>query len=228
MKQIILIPLFSLAALFLFMNNSLAQTDGYSDELTYAERFEISLIYLESIKEGGIVVRLRTGSSKIKLLEKQIANSSDPDRQDRFRKMMKLEQKTRTLENKELMLAFKQGFSYCPVYFIPDTLIAKLDSLGCESCFLGEDGNIDDSIQLKSGWQIAHYGFSSSSSTPTFLFLDRNFDRIPSPMPNAISSGQSEFLAMFYANRENFMKKRCKSLVRRIQSQLERFEKRSY
>ncbi|MCU0348587.1 MAG: hypothetical protein MUC59_16740, partial [Saprospiraceae bacterium] len=160
-------------------------------KLVKQEALDSARANIRYLKANTLVVRLRTGSSKIKALEKLIANpNTDSKYIQRYESMIEKE-KTRTRdENRFIMEAFKSQYSFSnAVYFMPDTAIVRLKSGTTQGIFLNEQMEIDPSIGLKGNYFVCYYGENSSdlyTNIEGITIVDKNLTPLKYPFPSFV------------------------------------------
>lgn len=149
------------------------------------------------LKEGVLVVRLRTQAAKIAKLE-ELLQAEDPETTLYNRLAYELGQTRQEVEseNRHLVQAFKDQYRFSDVLFLFDTLAPRLKSENPGSIFLNDSLEVDPSLNLDNRpFLIAGMGSAdpadSALETDALVVYDRNFDRLPRPFPN--SSGVTGF-----------------------------------
>lgn len=154
----------------LFFQTSLAQ--GYDigtnyDTLGFEQRKEWGKQAITDLKDGVLVVRLQTGSSKIAALDRLIGSSSltDAERQ-RFEGQKKNHLEDLRKQNEMLVTAFQAKYNFSQLLFVPDTSVQHLKNGERSSLFYGGNLEIDPSISLDGdNFFVVYHGLSSSSRT---------------------------------------------------------------
>lgn len=116
----------------------------------------------EYLKNGTLVLRLSTGSSKVKALEKLIA-SPNIGETDRLRYQMKLNDTQQEIQDRNhwLVEAFRANYSFSKLLLMPDTASTALKNGVRQGIFLNDDLKIDPSITLQGDFLVAYYGQNS-------------------------------------------------------------------
>ncbi|MBA2408190.1 MAG: hypothetical protein H0V65_09405 [Chitinophagales bacterium] len=151
---------------------------------------------IQNLKKGALIVRLNFKTRAVNALQ-QMGNAAEADR-------LTLEQRQ---ENLAMMNAFKNGFKFCPVYFISmdSTIAFQKDEHG--SYFLNEDLKVDSSIRMKEEFFLfAEYGMletslSADKTQPgqesvrrglmadALILRDKNLKLLPDPFPFYVHFG---------------------------------------
>ncbi|MFK8037860.1 MAG: hypothetical protein AB8B74_06190 [Crocinitomicaceae bacterium] len=137
---------------------------------------EISQYYINYLRKGVLLVRLQTKSRKIAILERagNLA-AADKVRNDQIK------------TNKSIIKAFKDGFSFCPVYFFYSHDSKHVKSYQLDSVdFLNEYLEIDGSIQPPNQFLTAEFGLIQEDTAQNFEGYSRDYkkDSIKGLYPN--------------------------------------------
>jgi hypothetical protein len=178
--------------LFWVTNISFAQTQtvlNNYDALSLEERTERSIKAINDLKDGVLVVRLKTGSNKIQTLQR-VANSPDISEKERLRleSMMLNEAENISKENTWLHNAFTEKYNFSEVLYFFDTSSVLLKNGVQSGYFLNEKLEVDPSVSLNNRpFLVAFYGASSSaykSSQEGLVVLDEHFIELSEPFPH--------------------------------------------
>ena len=150
-----------------------------------------SIEQVETLKDGALLVRLKTSQSKIdKLLE--------------LGRSMAAEQvvKTQFADNQNIIQAFKNGYEFCPVYFFLSGNSNKVRNGDLKNIFLNEELEIDTSIQYSGDFLTAEFGNNQGSPTKdvdgnltpstssyglnALIVMDKNFVQLSKPFPSMV------------------------------------------
>jgi len=173
--------------------------------------------YIRDLKEGVLVVRLRTQAAKIAKLE-ELMQAEDPESMMYNRLAYQLgqtRQKAET-ENRLLVQAFKDQYRFSPVLFLYDTLAPLLK-------------NEDPSLNLEGRFfLVAGIGTTdaseSASNKEALILYDRRFDRVQRPFPGV--SGVTSFrifLESFSTPREELEAFYYQKIVEKLNKNLFRY-----
>lgn len=178
--------------LFWVANISFAQTQtvlSNYDALSVEERTERGIKAINDLKDGVLVVRLKTGSKKIQTLQR-VANSPDISEKERLRleSMMLNETENISNENTWLQDALTQKYTFSDVLYFFDTSSVLLKNGIQSGYFLNEELKVDPSISLNNrNFLVVFYGSSSSAyknSQEGLVVLDENFIELSEPFPH--------------------------------------------
>lgn len=132
-----------------------------------------SIVQSNRLKDGALLVRLFDGVKQVSNLEKQ----------GKSQKIVKAYKQKVKKENEEIIRAYSNNFSYCPVYFFyhrDSKLVSERQFDQVE--FIDINGKIDHSIKFDKP-----YFYTSEVSTENFeaiIIMDYNFDRLERPFPH--------------------------------------------
>ena len=179
------------------------------DEATKMSRFakkealDSAKANIKLLKQNTLVVRLRTGSSKIKALNR-LMNSPNVDEKHRLRYQSMIEKTTAEVreENLSLMDAFTEKYTFSKMLFMPDTLGPQLKNGVKQGIFLNNKLEIDPSLGFQGYFFLAYYG-ESDSKDKTHIeginVVDQEFEPLRYPFPSFVGRagiwrGLREFL----------------------------------
>ncbi len=150
---------------------------------------------IRELKEGVLVIRLRTQANKMAKLEEFIAKES-PGSNMHKRLTYQLEEtrKDAAYENRLLVEAFRKNYRFSEVFFLPDSLAPLLKDQKQEGIFLNDSLQLDPGINLGGRpYLVAGMGSTDPSvsvlSSEALLMFDRSYNRMQPPFPQ--SSGMS-------------------------------------
>ncbi len=150
---------------------------------------------IRELKEGVLVVRLRTQANKMARLEELMAKES-PGNIMHKRLAYELEEtrKDAAYENRLLVEAFRNNYRFSEVLFLPDSLAPMLKAQKQEGIFLNDSLQLDPGISLGGrSYLVAGMGNTDPSvsvlGSEALLMFDRSYDRMQAPFPQ--SSGMS-------------------------------------
>ena len=146
-----------------FINAQGYDSGGRYDALGWEARAEIGRQNIKDLKNGVLVVRLKSGSNKIKAYER-IADSPEISLEKRkfFEKKMTEVKKEINLENENLIQAINEDYLFSDVLFLMDTCVFLLKEKKQSGYFLNESLEVDPVLSLNERpFLIAHYEASS-------------------------------------------------------------------
>jgi hypothetical protein len=178
------------------------------------------------LKNSTLVVRLSTGTSKAKALQKLIdsPNVEEKDRR-RYQAMLEKSMKEVRNQNQGLIAAFRNQYSFSKLMFMPDTSATQFKNGARQGIFLNDNLEIDPSLSLVGDCMVAFYGTSLSdmnTNNEGINVVDQYLQPIPYPFPAFV--GRTSIRRMFEeifnksTGEEHFEK-----LVAKFQKRLEEF-----
>ncbi len=162
--------------------NSMAQRD---DIVLSKDKKEFAFNSIKELKEGALVVRLKTNHRKIKQLENTLKSSKlKKNQRKRYQAMLDGTIKTRDDFNNAISDMFMDSFSFCSVYLMYDSCSRALKNGVRSGIFLGPDKTASPSIQLKEKHVfIINYKKSSSDFPVDVLRMQKLHERLEDPFP---------------------------------------------
>lgn len=179
MKNIILV----LAGILFLTHISIAQR---TDIQLPKERKAFAEKSIVNLKEGVLVVRLKTNQRKIEALQAVANNSKLKERQrQRHQKMLDNTITTRDAMNAAIANMFLDSFSFCPVYVMYDTSTKSLSNGTNQGIFLNEKLQPDASIALPADKPIFLVNYKKKSANFPFdvLIMRGLKERLEDPFP---------------------------------------------
>jgi hypothetical protein len=134
---------------------------------------ETALQQINTLKNGYLVVRLKTGDLQIKALEK----AGDAKAAQAYK--LKVE-----AENKQIRNAFINNFRFCPVYFCYTSCSVQITGKKPTGCLLNEQLQPDSSIVVPDKpFLTAEFGFSGQQQFEGLITMDEQFIQLKPPFP---------------------------------------------
>jgi hypothetical protein len=165
-------------------------TENY-DTVGYKNRRSFAAESIRELKGGILVVRLSTNNRKLTELER-LANNAElkASNREKFSSMAETVKAETRLENRQLMEAFAEKYTFSEVLFMYDTSIQALKNGVRKGIFLNGNLEPDPSLSLADEqWLMAYYG-EPISSGKTFVeglvISDRKLDMMPDPFPSFV------------------------------------------
>ena len=145
----------------------------------------------EGLKTGALLVRLKTSENKIsKMLELGMKTQAAEVKREQAQ------------ENKDIIVAFKKHFDFCPVYFFMSDKSNNVRKSELNNIFVNENLEITDSIQFNGRFLTAEFSrtqgtptkdvngnrvaTTSSYGLPSLIVMDKNFVQMSNPFPSAV------------------------------------------
>ena len=179
-KLFLLIP-------FLFVGQIIL-TAQKNESLSYKERTDLSKKSIKELREGVLIVRLKTGKNQINALNRMINSKSlAPD----VKKVYKERKENMLVANREhnlaIISAFNEKYKFSDVLFMPDTCVHLLNAGQKSGYFLNKELIFDDTISLgNKNYFIAFHGTpntTTKSGVEGLVILDKNMNELADPFP---------------------------------------------
>ncbi len=185
---------------FWYLNND---DPAKMSRLAKREALDSARANIKLLKQNTLVVRLKTGSSKIKALQRLIENPNTSEKhRARYQSMIDKTLAEVREENLSMMDAFTEKYTFSKVLFMPDTLGPQLKSGVKQGIFLNNKLEIDPSLGFEGFFFLAYYG-ESDSKDKTHIeginVVDQEFEPLRYPFPSFVGRagiwrGLREFL----------------------------------
>ncbi|MBL4623930.1 MAG: hypothetical protein JKY42_02135 [Flavobacteriales bacterium] len=177
-----------LVSLLLFLINTIA---------VVAQKEE-AYQHIKSLKQSALIVVLKTGSNKIASLEKSKQTKKADDLKAQYKK-----------EQLEIVAAFYQYFSFCPVYFIYNTDLRQAKSGNFEGILLNDSLQPDLSIQYSGAayyfCSLGNIYFDTYDTTMEGIAIfDSSYTMLKDPFPYYLRKHYS--LAFIHRTNEDLVK----------------------
>ena len=205
-------------------------TGGVYDTLGFEARTELSKEAIIDLKNGVLVMRLKTGNNKLKAMSR-VANSSEVDADDRkiFEERIANLKKEIQLENERLIQALKEEYKFTEVLFIADTSAHLLKEKKQSGYFLNEQLNIDPSISLNNQkFFVAYYGAvvsATKNGVDGLVVLDDNLNQLVDPFPHFTGlTTTRKWIERFFNKKEE--SELFRMMMHRFNNRLEEYYKR--
>jgi hypothetical protein len=131
------------------------------------------------LKQGALFVRLRTSELQINALK----------RAGQAEQAGKLEAE-QNATNKSIMEAFKNNFTFCPVYFFYSNNSADITAGNCKGKVFDADQNLYMNAPCDK-FLIGEFGQSETTNLDAFIIKDSNFAQLKAPFPYLIRLNQA-------------------------------------
>jgi len=163
-------------------SNVFAQRD---DIVLTKEKKEFAFNSIKELKDGALVVRLKTNHRKIEIIERNL-NNPNLTKAQRKRQEAILEGtlKTRDEFNEAITNMFLDSFTFCPIYVMYDTCSTALNSGVREGLFLGKDNKVDPTIKInETDIFIVNYKKSGAEFPFDVLRVRKLKEKLEDPFP---------------------------------------------
>lgn len=180
----------------------------------------------KQLQENALVVVLRTQSKRLKKLG-ILSRSSETSGKQRYHIISKIEaiKNENKLINTALISGFTIEYGFSDVYFVYDSSLTNLKNGVTNGIFVDNNGEIDNSIQLKqANFYICNYTLVSASNEAEGLVIyNSKMERVKHPFPGVSVAGSSGFnmLLQLLTSNDNHYKKKIKKDVAKLQRNFE-------
>jgi hypothetical protein len=180
------------------------------------------------LREGALVVRLKSKRNKIEKLEEAIAN---PELDEKERNRLKKELDETTMEKEEynagLSDAFVNYYTFSAIYFMYDTSSVALKN-GVKSGFLlDKDLKVDPNITIGEDSIFVIYNgeldATNSSGMEALIIMDGNFNILQSPFPYYIRSNNFWWTLGRFFSPKQAIKRDSKKIVTKLDYNLNEY-----
>lgn len=157
------------------------------------EKKEFAFNSIKELKQGALVVRLKTNHRKIAILERTLKDPNLSSRQrDRHEGILKGTIRVRDEFNNALVAMFNKSFNFCPVYFMYDTSSTTLKNGAKTGIFLNAEKELDANIELKEDHVfLVNYKKKSAEFPFDVLRVQKLKERLEEPFPYYVSIRES-------------------------------------
>jgi len=175
---------------FMLGNSVFAQRD---DIVLAKEKKEYAFNSIKELKDGAMVVRLKTNQRKIELIERNLKNTKlSKGQRKRQEGILEGTLKVRDEFNEAIRAMFLDSFDFCPVYLMYDTCSAALNKGVREGLFLGENKEIDPSIKItEANIFIINYKERGAEFPYDVLRVRKLKEKLEDPFPYYVSLRKS-------------------------------------
>lgn len=198
------------------------------EELSRSERKAIARKAIQSLKNGTLVVRLKSKNNKIKKIEELLAsNELKESTRARLRKELTSTIDQRNKYNTSLTNAFSNLYSFSNVYYMYDTASVSLKKGVKSGIFLDKNLELDPSIKIPEGdFFIVKTGTTNSTSTTgiqALVIMDKNLKDLSRPFPYYVRINSIARLFTRVFNHRNLVKKDSREVVQKLERKLRRY-----
>ncbi len=177
-----------------------------------------STAQIEELKDGVLVVRLKSNNRKINALKESLAKTPNPN----------LERQLVTAEleafhtAKAMMQAFEQAYQFSEVLFMHDTATTALKNEQYERIFLDKDLKPTVEADLSNRFFCVLVEGKSVSGAEGYVVLDSQFEAIPRPFPNFVRRNNLGYLMnSFFADNSMANLKLYSRLAKKLNKRLD-------
>jgi hypothetical protein len=171
-----------LCILLMLGSSVFAQRD---DIVLTKEKKEYAFSSIKELKEGAMVVRLKTNHRKIEIIERNLRSQKLTKAQrKRQEAILAGTIKSRDEFNEAIRTMFVDSFTFCPVYVMYDTCSSALTKGVREGLFLGKKNEVDPSIKIKeANIFIVNYKKSGAEFPFDVLRVRKLKEKLEDPFP---------------------------------------------
>lgn len=132
-----------------------------------------------ALKNGALLVRLKTSELKINALKKQGKEKEAEE--------IRLDQET---VNKLIVEAFKANYTFCPVYFFYSNHSTKVKEGNYKGCIFDVNMKTDSSFS-SNNYLIGEFEKSETTQLDAFYIKNKNFELLRKPFPYFIKQNKA-------------------------------------
>jgi hypothetical protein len=126
---------------------------------------------IKMLKEGALLVRLKTSENRIKALTRiGDVKGAQEEKAKQFK------------ENKAIAFGFKEKLNFCKVYFFYSTYSDKISEGKLEGVLMNSELQPDSSY-AGANYLVAEFGQSATSNATGLIILDKKFVQLTKPFP---------------------------------------------
>lgn len=200
----------------------------YAQELSYSERKAIAHEAIKELKEGTLVLRLKSKQTKLVALNDLLAKEGlSAKERNNIEKRIETTISERDAYNKSLVDAFEDKFTFAEVYYMYDTASIALKSGVREGIFLNNNLQLDPSIIIPEGaFFVAKTGTTNSTSTTgveAVIIMDGQFNDLQRPFPYYVRVNSIERLFVRIFRPKKLVRKDSREIVKKLEEKLWRF-----
>ena len=195
------------------------------DTVGHTNRWKQAAAAIQDLKDGVLVVRLRSDQRKIEALQGQLATPNLKEKyRTRLKKMLDDTRRENETENKSLVAAFREHFDFTDVLFMYDTATYLLKNGQKEGFFLNDSLQVDPHLSLQGRtFRLVRFGSKSGmKQRKSLIGMDLNFRDLPAPFPTSGNVSFWEGIVLIFKKDKNW-KSDYHFHVSRFNDQLHKF-----
>lgn len=213
---------------YLFFLGLFFSTNMIAQELSRKERVVLAEQSIKDLKDGTLVLRLKSKRNKIEKLEELLAKS---DIKESVRSSLNDELKKtidqRNRYNISLINAFEENYSFSNIYYMYDTASVSLRNGTRSGIFLDKSLELDSAIEIPEGaFFVAKTGTTNSTSTTgveALVIMDDQLKDMQRPFPYYVRLNSIGRLFTRIFNHKNLVKKDSKAVVEKLNRNLNKY-----
>ncbi len=196
-----------------------------AQELSRSERKAAAKEAIKTLKDGTLVLRLKSKNNKITAIEKLLSSKDlNEATRNRLRKNLKSTIEQRNKYNVSLTQAFENHYSFSNIYYMYDTASVSLKRGVTSGIFLDNSLELDPAIKIPDGdFFVIKTGTTDSSSTTgveALVIMDKNLKDLERPFPYYVRINSIGRLFTRIFNHRNLVKKDSKQVVMKLERNL--------
>lgn len=146
------------------------------------------------MKNGVLVLRLRTNHRKIALLEQNARSQQlKPKQRERYQRILEGTIQRRDQFNKALLNIVMDSFTFCPVAIVYDTSSASIRQGVRKGIFYDRELNLNDQFSIEKDVPLFFMNFQDKNSRFPFdvLLIQRSTEKLTEPFPYFVEVRES-------------------------------------
>lgn len=209
------------------LNANTVEKEENSEEF-YVSKKRKALYDIRKLRENGLVVILRTSSSRLEKLRFLSRNQqlSEVQRQILQSRVQEIEQENEII-NQSLIKAFSANYYFSDVHFIYDSSLTQLKNGVQQGIFVNKNGKIDTSIELNTeDYFICNYTLASKSKEIEGLVIyNSKMEKVKEPFPGVAVSGSSglNMLLQLFTDDKKYLERKIIKDAEKLQRNLSTF-----
>ena len=158
---------------------------------------EIAAQHLQNLKNGILIVRLRSDQKKIEKLKEFIDKANQPSTKAKYEKMLDEVTNKQLKDERDIINAMKQNYSWSDFVFMYDYQTPNFTD-GRVTFFSDEDQKVTLESLGPRDFYILSAGLSDANGTDVIEILDNSLNPIPHPFPGTVSiTGFQKLISLF-------------------------------
>ena len=198
------------------------------DDLRRSERRAIAEQSIKQLKEGTLVLRLKSKRNKIREMKKVIAAPDiKPALRKRLEKRLENTIKERDRYNQSLIDAFDEYYSFSNIYYIYDSSSVELKNGERSGIFLDKNREVDPTIEIPEGdvfvLRTGNTDYSSTTGIEALVVMNKELKDLQRPFPYYVRVHSIGRLFTRIFNPRKLVLKDSKAIVQKLDANLNRY-----
>ncbi len=199
-----------------------------AQELSRIERRAIAAQAITDLKDGVLVLRLKSKKNKITKIEELMASPRvSENEKNKLRRELERTIDERNRDNLSLTFAFDKNYKFSDIYYIYDTASVSLKNGQRSGIFLNKNLELDASISIPEGkFFVIRTGTTDNSVTTgveALVIMDQNFKDLTRPFPYYVRVNSIGRLFTRIFNHRNLVKKDSNDIVLKLEKNLRKY-----